>query len=100
MKPQSCKNVFVCSAFQLRAARDARGDGGSTGGTGRQFLMLRVTVGVTARVSPAPPQRVRSPGNLVALMCLDKREMLKNIFVKTLNTRPEGCLRGVITKSS
>lgn len=51
-------------------------------------------------VSLAPPQCVHSPGNLVASVCLEKREMLKNIFVKTLNTRTEGCLRGAVTKSS
>lgn len=51
-------------------------------------------------VSLAAPLRVHSPGNLVAWMCLEKREMLKNIFVKTLNSRTEGCLRGAVTKSS
>lgn len=37
----------------------------------------------------APPQRTRS-GNLFTLMCLDKREMLKNISVKPLNAEQRG----------
>lgn len=52
-------------------------DGGSARGMGRQFLMLCVSVGARVRVLLAPPQRVLLPGNLVALMCLDKSEMLK-----------------------
>lgn len=52
-------------------------NGGSAGCMGRQFLMLCVAAGARVRVLLAPPWHVLLPGNLVALMCLDKSEMLK-----------------------
>lgn len=44
---------------------------------GTQLLMLCFAPGAGVSVLLAPPQHVLLPGNLVALMCLDKSEMLK-----------------------
>lgn len=70
-------------------------DGGSAGGMGRQFLMLCVAVGARVRVLLAPPRHVLLPGNLVALMCVDKNEMLKYFC-----ENPEYQTRGVPVRRS
>lgn len=77
--PSSCEQCWGCEE-----------GGGSAAGTGRQFLTLHLTGGVTVRVLLAlTAAACRSPENLVALMCLDKRERSRIFSVNPLITRPE-----------